>query len=173
MRRLTLSLFAVAALAGCETQTPYAPAGGSGYGFSDQRIERDRYRITFSGNSLTERQTVETYLLFRAAELAIQNGYDYFILVENDTEATSTFRATGAPYGPRFGPGGPFFRGYYAYGWGWADPFYDATIREQRRYSATAYVKFGRGEKPEDDPLAYDARQVMDNLRATIVRPQQ
>ena len=166
-RRLFAALALVFIVAGCETSTPYAPAGASGYGFSDQRIERNRYRITFRGNSLTDKDTVETYLLFRAAELAVQSGYDYFTLVESDTEKQSTFTATSTA----FGAGRGFFPGYYAYGWGWAQPI-DTTIRERRKYSATAYVLFGEGEKPAGDRYAYDAREVMRNLRGALVLPQ-
>ena len=167
-RSLFLAAAGVLALAGCATETPYGPAAPGGYGFTEQRIEKDRYRITFSGNSLTDRQTVETYLLFRAGELAVQNGYDYFRQVESDTESTSEYTTTTTPYP------GPYqrFPGYYAYGWGWSHPI-DATTRERKRYSATSYVVFGRGPKPADDPYAYDAREVMNNLRTAIVRPAQ
>jgi len=60
-------------LAACATATPYQPASEpGGYdGFSQQMIENDRARITFGGNSLTNRETVENYLLYRAAEIHI------------------------------------------------------------------------------------------------------
>lgn len=168
MIRRIAPLAIAAVLAACATETPYSPADDRGYGFTEQKIESDRYRITFAGNSLTDRQTVETYLLYRAAELTLQNGFDFFQLTENDTEAKRTYSSTG-PNSPifygRFG-----FPGYYAYGWGWGYP-YDTTIREIRRYSATAYVRLRAGEKPEDDPLAYDARDVIANLGPLIARP--
>ncbi|MEL6363529.1 MAG: hypothetical protein AAFR11_01655 [Pseudomonadota bacterium] len=167
MRRL--APLAALVLAACATATPYTPANDRGYGFSEQRIEQDRFRITFSGNSLTDRSTVETYLLFRAAELTIQNDYDFFQLVENDTETQRTYTSSGAAIGGVWGPRG--FPGYYAYGWGWGGFPYDARIREIRRYSATAYIVMGRGPKPADNVLAYDARDVMQNLSTSIVRP--
>src|SRR3546814_3976294 len=76
-------------LAGCASPTPYQPATGHGFnrtGFSEQRIESNRYMVSFSGNSLTSRETVERYLLFRAAELTVQQGFDHFILVYRNTE---------------------------------------------------------------------------------------
>jgi len=53
-------------LVACATATPYQPASKpGGYdGFSQQMIENDRARITFGGNSLTKRETVENYLLY-------------------------------------------------------------------------------------------------------------
>ena len=73
MRRVAL-LGAVAAtslmLAGCMTETTYRPATGAGFareGYSDRQIEANRFQVTFSGNTMTSRDTVERYLLFRAS----------------------------------------------------------------------------------------------------------
>lgn len=166
-------------LAACTTATPYGPATGSrGYGFSDQRIEDNRYRITFRGNSVTSRETVENALLYRAAELTVELGYDYFIAIENDTEANRSYSTTSSPafYG-RYGYGYPFHRPYYgfpyyAYGFGWGQPYYDSYTREVTRYSAVAFVSMFRGEKPADNPQAFDAREVMRNLRPYVIGDQ-
>ena len=59
-------------IAGCATPTTYRPAKGSGFsrtGYSERQVTPDRFLVTFAGNSVTERDTVERYLLFRAAEL--------------------------------------------------------------------------------------------------------
>ena len=101
-------------LAACATATPYGPASqGGGYGFSEQQIEQNRFRIMFRGNSVTSRETVENALLYRAAELTVQQGFDHFIVVENDTEARTTYSGTGHPafYG-RYGFGHPFHRSW-------------------------------------------------------------
>ena len=60
-------------------------AAQDGYGYSEQRIEENRYRVSFAGNSATSRQTVEDYLLYRAAELTVQTGHDWFEVVDRDT----------------------------------------------------------------------------------------
>ena len=58
-------------LAACATATPYQPAGYNGQrgGYSEQRVESNRYRVTFAGNSVTSREQVEMSLLLRSAEL--------------------------------------------------------------------------------------------------------
>ena len=55
LRSITIITLA-AVLAGCAGgPTPYAPAGDSRYGLTEQQVESDRFRISFSGNSLTDR----------------------------------------------------------------------------------------------------------------------
>ena len=82
----------------------------------------DRYRVSFAGNNLTPREKVEDFLLYRAAEVTLDSGNDYFVLVDQDTERFTNFRTTttgfggfsglyGSPYrfgGVWYGPG--FFR---------------------------------------------------------------
>ena len=171
MFRILLTGAGAVLLAACATATPYGPAAdGGGYGFSEQRIEENRYRIMFRGNSLTNRETVENSLLFRAAELTVQQGYDYFTVVENETETRTSYRTTpSAAFYGRYGYGYPFYRPrysfpYYAYGFGWGSPYYDSYTREITRYSAVAFVTMHRGPKPQDDPRAFTASEVMDNL---------
>src|SRR3546814_17066735 len=80
------ALACAAGLAACVSVTPYQPAS-KGYGYSEQRIENNRFRINFAGNSDTPKQTVETYLLFRDAELTLKSGYDYFVFASDRTAA--------------------------------------------------------------------------------------
>ena len=81
-------------LVACATATPYQAASEPGGfdGFSQQLIENDRARISFGGNSLTNRETVENYLLYRAAEVAVERGYETFTLQERDLERSSQRR---------------------------------------------------------------------------------
>jgi hypothetical protein len=83
MHRLTsLALvLALTALAACARPTPYQPAGAHGRdGYVEREIGRDQYRIGFTGNGITTRETVDLYLLYRAAELTRDRGFDYFIV---------------------------------------------------------------------------------------------
>ena len=166
-------LFAIAAasLAACATPTPFEPADGSGYGFADQRIESNRYRISFRGNSLTTKEQVETALLLRAAQVTLENGYDHFIVVSDDTETERRTRVTDL--GPRYGFYPYYGFGafpYYAWGYPWGPGIGDVEVRESLRYSAFAYIVLGRGPKPEGNLLAYDAREVQKNLEGAVFR---
>jgi hypothetical protein len=181
---LAAVLVATAGLSACATATPYQPnirgQAVSG-GFSETRLEADRFRVTFAGNSLTSRDTVERYLLYRAAELTVAQGADWFSLVERQTDRKARTYVDPDPYG-RFGPYGHWrpYWSYYGPRWGWrawdpwyGDPFWADRIdvRTVERFEATAEIVLGRGPKPATDPRAFDAREVLANLGPTIVRP--
>jgi hypothetical protein len=174
MRRLVLAAVA-ALLAACATATPYQPADGD-YGFSEQQIENNRLRITFRGNTVTDRETVETYLLYRAAELTLQNGHDYFVVATRATEEHSRLQGTG-PYYPGFAYSYRYFSPYR--GWSpwydpfWYDPWASSSYREVTRYEAVAEIAMYDGQKPADDANAFDAREVQAHLQGRIVRPPQ
>ena len=58
------------ALAGCATPAPYAPmTPGQATGYTDRQLSDNRWRVTFTGNSVTTREMVETNLMRRAAEV--------------------------------------------------------------------------------------------------------
>lgn len=191
-------LAALAVLGACATATPYQAANDSDRGYSEQQIENDRFQVQFAGNSLTDRKTVETYLLYRAAELTKQNGYDNFRVVRRDTDANSRLVATDLGYSPFydnfycdyrfFGPRAayyrdPFYRSRFRsrsrfhaarYGYGsYYDPFWGGPqeFREVTRYVATAEVLMSSGEKPAD-PAFFSADQVIFNLAGQIARPE-
>src|SRR5258708_1098823 len=97
-RALCFSLVACL-LAGCMTPTPYAPrTEGERTGYTDRALTQNRYRVTFTGNSATPRETVETYLLLRAAEVTRAAGYSNFVFDTRNTKANHTYDTV--PYGP-------------------------------------------------------------------------
>jgi hypothetical protein len=170
MRMLLLAGLA-GLLAACATATPYQAASTDRYGFQEQQIETNRVRITFRGNSLTDRDTVETYLLFRAAEITLAGGKDYFIVANRDTEEHTRLQGFGSSRS-RFA----FDYWYFSprRGWSpWYDPFWDesTSYREVTRYEAVAEIAMFTGAKPQNDANAFDAREVQANLQGRIVRP--
>ena len=181
----TLGAVAAASLmlAGCMTETTYRPAVGQGFsreGYSDRQIEANRWQVSFSGNTMTSRDTVERYLLFRAAELTVQQGYDYFIMADRDTDKKQRTYTTGSAFGPGpYGFWGPSWR-YYGRGFGWrswdpfwGDPFWGDRfdVNTVEKYEASAEVVMGKGPKPAGNVRAFDARSVMSNIGPTIVMP--
>jgi hypothetical protein len=173
-----------AGLTACATATPYQPnvrgQPVSG-GYADQRITSNRFKVTFSGNSLTSRDTVERYLLYRAAELTIAEGYDGFVLADRQTDKTTRIYADPG-FGGGYGYGGwrPSWR-YFGPRWGWRswDPWYnnrfwadDVDVRTVEKYEASAEIVMYRGASPGGPETSFNAREVAANLGPGIVRPE-
>ena len=175
MKKLIIAAASALALAACATPTAYAPEGYGGQrgGYAEQRLQEDRWAVSFSGNSLTTRDMVEMALLHRAAELTVQSGFDWFLTDFRATDADTRYYASPDPwfrggYGPYWGPSWRFYRGG---GWSRWDPWYrDNDIRQVTRYEARAEIVMGRGARPMDDH-AFDAREVLANLGPRIARP--
>ncbi len=189
MRPILAAIAAVALMGGleaCGTATPYQPRveGAHEGGYSEERLAPDRWRVLFSGNTLTSRETVESYLLYRAAELTVQQGADWFETKEARTETrTHAYLQQDPYYGEGFGA---------AYGWGWrpnwrayrpdrgwreVDPAKDdmfwtdpAELKEVTRYVASVQIVIGKSPMPAGQRV-FDARMVMQSLGPGIARP--
>lgn len=158
---LALAALATVGLAACATTTPYQPLK-DGQGYAEQKIESNRYKVTFSGNSSTSKQTVENYLLFRAAEVTLANGYDYFVVADRDTESDTRYSQS--------------YNGFGGFGYGWyprsSVGFGASTAIPSTEYEAQASILVFKGKKPETETKAYDAREVKQNLETLVLRPQ-
>ena len=176
-RAILLAAAAALALSACATATPYQPAGMNGVrgGYAEQRLENNRFRVSFAGNSVTSREQVEMSLLLRAAELTDQSGYDWFSTVNRATDRDTRYQTLGDPFFNRYNAfWGPSWRYYGPRGWSrWNDPFWgsDLDVRQIDRYEATTEIIMGRGTKPAGDPNAFSAREVIANLGGSVTRP--
>jgi hypothetical protein len=184
---LAASIALAGLLSACATATPYQPnipGQATSGGYSEQRIEANRFRVNFAGNSLTSRETVEGYLLYRAAELTVQEGHDWFTIVDRQVDRDLRTYVDRDPfyrpwYGPSYGYWRPSWR-YYGGGFGWrtwdpfwGDPFWAdrMDVRTVEKFEASAEIVMHKGPKPADDPRAFDARAVIANLGPRVVRP--
>jgi len=182
-----LGMAAAFSLSACatSTSTPYQPISRAAPvqgGYSDEHIAGDRWRVTFSGNRLTSRETVEGYLLYRAAELTLEQHRDWFEIVDRETEHEVQRDTIREPsYSPWWGY--PSWRPYWRYydprlGWNtWypynGDPFWSRRIdtRKVERYQATAEIVMHTGSKPPGNGRIFDAREVVMRLEPKILRP--
>ena len=194
MKRALLTAAMIAAIAGglaaCASETPYQPAppgpGGhasSGFGYSDYKVDSTHWRVSFAGNSFTSRETVEKYLLYRAAELTLEQGFDWFETTDRHTDTKSSYYADPDPFYHS-----PFWA---SYGWGWrpswryyggfgmrswdpwyGDPFWASSmdVHQVDRYEATGEIVMGKGEPPSGQRV-FEAHEVVKNLGPWGVKP--
>ena len=79
-------LWCVLLLSACAT--PYGKYGLLG-GFTDARIDENTFSISVDTNGYTNQQTTSMHALYRAAELTLQNGFDYFIAGTSEKNSSS------------------------------------------------------------------------------------
>lgn len=151
----------VVVLAACASLAPYGPqARDSAQGYSEQRIESDRWRVSYHG--VGDPDVVADYALLRAAELTLENGHDWF-------EVTGRWiDGRGGEGGVRpsvsVGAGSGRWGGYRSSGVGVGLSF---DISGDRPTSTVLEVRTGRGARP-DRPGAFDARAVRDSIRSGL-----
>ncbi|MCG8360615.1 MAG: hypothetical protein MI920_34050 [Kiloniellales bacterium] len=157
-------------LAACATPTPYQAASGeSAYGFREERLDPQTWRLHFSGNSVTEREQVEDYLLYRAAELADKEGARGFVVLDRNTERQTHYIGIYQPSFGHFSTHGYFRSSHYHF---LHRPGFGATtLRPIDRYTAHATVRLFDEQPPEGLGVPYDANEVISTIGPRIVRP--
>ena len=85
--RLTLACVGVAfslAIVGCSSTpvaapTPYKSASSkAAYGYSSEKISENEYKVLFKATDKTPADKVQQYALYRAAEIAQNQGFTLF-----------------------------------------------------------------------------------------------
>ena len=158
--RFAAALGMALALAACMAPAVYGPRRpGATTGYTDRELAPGRYRVTFTGNSVTARETVQDYLLLRAAEVTLAAGGTYFVFDDRDTRARTTYHADPAFYGPP---------GFGAWGfrprWGYGPLGPPLMISQTTRYEASAEVVVLKPGQESSEPRAVDAREIVRHL---------
>jgi hypothetical protein len=139
--------------------TPYVPRlQGQATGYTDRALAQNRYRVTFTGNSATPREIVESYLLLRAAEVTRAAGSGNFIFDTRNTHANTTMQTVPSPQ-----LDDPFWgrRRFGTWGsWGFPyDPMVDVVVRTN--YEAYAEIVLLTPEQAAREPRSLNAQDVI------------
>lgn len=149
--------------------TPYQPMGLMG-GYSDSHLDSNTIRVSFYGNGYTSRETVENNLLYRSAEVTVQNGYNYFIIVGGDTTPTYSSYTTPSTYNQYTNTNLNVYRnsGYATSStYGYYQPGQTVTAR---RFESTMVIKMFHGKKPSTQLNAYNANELINYLKPQIIK---
>ena len=157
----TVAVMLAAILAACAT--PYGKYGIAG-GYTDSRIDQNTFSISVDTNGFTSQQTTSMHGLYRAAELTVENGFDYFVIVTRTNNPTSM--AMAIP-GPGTSNTTVNDNGSTAYA-RTTTTTAPTTVVPMVFPNSTLTIKSFRGSKPEGVPNAYDARAVMKYLGPQI-----
>lgn len=149
-------------LTGCQTApTPFLPAAApQGFGYSDYRIEQNRYRITWRGTDHPG-APAEDLALLRAADIAQAQGYDWFRVISR----SDAYQPSNAPV-VSVGTGGTNFGRRSAVGLSLGTSFQldggNGPVR-----TVTLEVLMQKGEPPRERD-AYDAADVVRSIRPRV-----
>ena len=131
-------------LSACSLTSGFFHDTGSSTSSSLTRMGDAAYRIDLQGLSSTSRQGVTLHLLRRAASVTLQEGYDYFIVGGGEVRAENEIRTTPVTGSLPESPSGSMVVG---------------SARTSQRYSGSILFHLFKGDKPLDNPLAFDARE--------------
>jgi len=154
---ILLLLFPVLLLSSCAT--PYQKNGFAG-GYSDTKLQENIFKVDFKGNGYTTVERATDLCLLRCADVTLENGYKYFVIVgnqrdiENFTFTTPTFYQT---YGTMYNYGGTTYGSFTSY------PLGGSPIFIRKPYVTFIIVAFE--EKPENVPVVFDAEKVRRAIR--------
>ena len=155
-------------LFGCASPTPFQKANRWGRGYTDQKLDNNKYRISFKGNRLTERETVEAYLLYRAAEICLKDGFSFFTFTSFNTDRMTQLEGISPV----------LYQNPVAYDF--RVPFYlynspnlgtrGGTL-ERTEFEAVAFLAMAKTAPEAKKELYFNASEILQNLKSKIVRP--
>lgn len=174
MKAILMSVFFIV-LTGCASHANYQAAKGSGYGYKDVRVSETEYRVEYkTANTNTNTKKAQDFALLRAAELTIEQGYDWFVVTKretvNDREKTAPTPSLGSHQVVSRSCGLLACRTRVD-----NIPDMDTSAGDVDSESkASLEIHLGKGVRPvKEDAKAgsletYDARETVDGLRAKL-----
>jgi len=139
-------------LFGCAVPTMYQPLTDD-QGYQSIQLSDNVWQVSFKGNAVTDIERVRDLGMLHAAEVGLQNGFNYFAIKDDQNQEKVRESSGGAMYmgawGCGFGPCG---------GIGYGD-----NVRMSRHRVERVVVYFK--DKPKD-VITYDGRLVQTEVKA-------
>ncbi|MCP4666945.1 MAG: hypothetical protein GY849_11315 [Deltaproteobacteria bacterium] len=78
----------------CGCATPYQKKGFSG-GYKETRLKKNVFRVSFKGNSFTDKRRASDFALLRCAELTLEKGFRFFAIAGSESEEKKRYTLAG------------------------------------------------------------------------------
>lgn len=156
MRAVFLSALLIC-LASCAT--PYQKTGMSG-GYSETQLGENIFRVNFQGNGYTKSERAEDFALLRSAELSLEHGFPYFIIIDSSGDVDYSTYTTPVTTQTT---GSAYVSGNTVYGNARSHTSGGQTFNIRKPSAKNTIVCFK--EKPVNQPIVYEAQFIVDSLR--------
>ena len=91
MRNITVLVLLFICIQGCATS--YQNDGLTG-GYSETQLDDNIFKISFRGNGFTNFERASDFTLLRSAEITLERGGSYFIIIDGSSYTTSSTHST-------------------------------------------------------------------------------
>src|ERR1043165_1509312 len=150
-----VALLSMALLSACgpSKYTALSDTWNKAYGYEDAPLDETTYQVTYHGDASLDASTVDRYTLFRCAELTVQKGYDYFVVMDG-ADQTGSISLPGThqthiehDIDPQSGKMVPV-------------AVTTTHVTSFQTVSKPKTIRMFKGSRPGDNPNAYDARSM-------------
>lgn len=163
-KKIIVAIVAGFLLGGCASGPAYRPAvAPDDYGYRDTLLTSDRYRVSFAGDYGMARETVENFALFRAADVATNQGAARFRINSRETSPVTSTYGGGPSTSIGYGFGYPYWGTSIGYSTGGSS---------RTRYETVLEIQIG-DDVPEQGPDVYNANELKRNLSAAVAAGRQ
>ncbi|MBT80579.1 MAG: hypothetical protein CL587_09345 [Alteromonadaceae bacterium] len=154
-------------LAACASQPAYREASNGSFGYTETKLTDTQYRVYFKARGSDKTRAMD-YAMLRAAEITLENQYDWFTVTERETLVDKETVSTGPEtmFSQRYARVTEC--GALTCRTSWQPQTMVSTGvfiggREQSEIESTLNIKMGKGTAPEDNET-FNAEQVKTNL---------
>ena len=168
MKYWALALFSSIALVACSSSPEYRQAEDNGFGYKESQLSDTQYRVHFKAKGSDTEKAMD-FAMLRAAELTLQNDYDWFTVCSRETlvDKEQTQNTSQVGFTRRYEqvrecgilscrtttrPSTSYETGVFVGG------------NRDSEVEAIMSIKFGKGEQP-DSESTFDASEVHENLK--------
>ena len=139
--------------------TNYQQKGLTGR-YSETQLGENIFNVSFRGNGYTSQERASDFSLLRSAELSLENGFPYFIIVESAEDSKlSTYTTPSTSHTTV----NVYNNGNYAYGNATTTTYGEQTYIFSKPRATNTIICFK--EKPQVDGLIFDAEFVVKSIR--------
>jgi len=165
MRAISLIFIAIVSIALLGCATPYQRIGLTG-GYSETQLGDNVFHVSFRGNGYTSYERASDFALLRSAELALEHGFRYFVIVESQKRTKIVTHTTPST---SYTTGSMYSYGNYAYGTATTTTYGGQTyfISKPR----VSYTILCFKEKPKIKGLVFDAEFVAKSIKKSMELP--